>query len=37
MVSSLASKCKDFKFGMPFFQPFYEMKLKISKFEVMAF
>ena len=28
MVSSLASKCQDFKVGMSFFQPFYEMKLK---------
>ena len=28
MISSLASKCQDFKVGMPFFQPFYEMKLK---------
>ena len=31
MISLLASKCQDFKFGMPFFQPFYDMKLKTSK------
>ena len=37
MISSLASKCQDFKFGMPVFQPFYEMKLKTSKFKVLAF
>ena len=34
MVSSLASKCQ---VGMPFFQPFYDMKLKTSKFKVLAF
>ena len=37
MIYSLASKCQDFKFGMPVFQPFYEMKLKTSKFKVLAF
>ena len=37
MISSLASKCQDFKVGMPIFQPFYEMKLKTSKFKVLAF
>ena len=37
MISALASKCQDFKFGMPVFQPFYEMKLKTSKFKVLAF
>ena len=37
MISSLASKCQDFKVGMAFFQPFYEMKLKTSKFKVLAF
>ena len=31
MISSLASKCQDFKFKMPFFQPLYVMKLKTSK------
>mgnify|MGYP001180558486 CR=1 FL=1 len=30
MISSLVSKCQDFKVGMPFFQPFYVMKLKTS-------
>ena len=33
MLFSLASKCQDFKVGMPFFQPFYVMKLKTSKFK----
>ena len=33
MISSLASKCQDFKVEMPFFQPLYVMKLKISKFK----
>ena len=28
MISSLASKCQDFKVEMPFFQPLYVMKLK---------
>ena len=37
MISSLASKCQDFKVWMPFFQPFYEMKLKTSKLKVLAF
>ena len=37
MISSVASKCQDFKVGMPVFQPFYEMKLKTSKFKVLAF
>ena len=37
ITSLLASKCQDFKFGMPAFQPFYEMKLKTSKFKVLAF
>ena len=37
MISSLASKCQDFKFGRPVFQPFYEMKLKTSKFKLLAF
>ena len=27
-LSSLASKCQDFKFRMPFFQPFYQINLK---------
>ena len=31
MISSLASKCQDFKVEMPFFQPLYVMKLKTSK------
>ena len=30
-ISSVASKCQDFKLGMPVFQPFYVMKLKTSK------
>ena len=37
MISSLSLKCQDFKVGMPFFQPFYVMKLKTSKFKVLAF
>ena len=37
MISSMASKCQDFKFEMPVFQPFYEMKLKTTKFKVLAF
>ena len=37
MISSLASKCQDFKVWMPVFQPFYIMKLKTSKFKVLAF
>ena len=37
MISSLASKCHDFKVGMPVFWPSYEMKLKTSKFKVLAF
>ena len=37
MISSLASKCKDFKVEMHFFQPLYVMKLKTSKFKVLAF
>ena len=37
MISFLASKCQDFKFEMPVFQPFYDMKLKTSNFKVLAF
>ena len=37
MISSLASKCQYFKVEMPFFQPLYVMKLKTSKFKVLAF
>ena len=37
MISSLASKCQDFKVEMPFFQPLYVIKLKTSKFKVLAF
>ena len=37
IISSLASKCQDFKVEMPFFQPLYVMKLKTSKFKVLAF
>ena len=37
MKSLLASKCQDFKVKMPFFQPLYVMKLKTSKFKVLAF
>ena len=31
----VASKCQDFRVGMPFFQPFYEMKLKTSSFGIL--
>ena len=34
MISSLASKCQDFKVWIPVFQPFYVMKLKTSMFEL---
>ena len=37
MISRLASKCQDFKFEMPFFQPLYVMKLKTSNLKVLAF
>ena len=37
MISLVASKCQEFKVEMPVFQPFYEMKLKTSKFKVLAF
>ena len=37
MISSLASKCQDFKDEMPFFQPFYDMKLKTFNYKVLAF
>ena len=37
MISSLASKWQVLKFGMPVFHPLYEMKLKASKFKVLAF
>ena len=37
MISSLASKCQDFKVEMPFFQPLYVMKLKTSNLKVLAF
>ena len=37
IMSSLATKCQDFKVEMPFFQPLYVMKLKTSKFKVLAF
>ena len=37
MISSLASKCQDFKVEMFFFQPLCVMKLKTSKFKVLAF
>ena len=36
-ISSLASKCQDFKVEMLFFQQLYVMKLKTSKFKVLAF
>ena len=36
MISSHASKCQDFKFEMPFFQPLCVMKLKTFKFKVLA-
>ena len=35
MISSLASI--SLKLGCPFFQPFYEMKLKTSNFKILAF
>ena len=34
MMSSLASKCQDFKVWMPVFQPFYVMKLKTPMFKL---
>ena len=37
VISSLATKCQDFKVEMPFFQPLYVMKLKTSKFKVLVF
>ena len=37
LMFSLASKCQDFKFEMSFFQPLCVMKLKTSKFKVLAF
>ena len=37
MKYSVASKWQVLKVGMPVFQPFYEMKLKTSKFKVLAF
>jgi hypothetical protein len=37
MVSSLASKWQGLKVGVPVFQLFYQMKLKTSKFKVLAF
>ena len=37
IISSLASKCQHFKVEMPFFQSLYVMKLKTSKFKVLAF
>ena len=37
MISSLASKCQDFKVEMSSFQALYVMKLKASKFKVLAF
>ena len=37
MISSLASKWQVLKVGMPIFQPLYEVKLKASKFKVLAF
>ena len=37
MIFSLASKCQDFKVEMSFFQPLSVMKLKTSKFKVLAF
>ena len=32
-LSSLASKCQDFKVGMSFYYPFYVMTLKTCKFK----
>ena len=37
IISLLASKCQGFNVEMSVFQPFYEMKLKISNFKVLAF
>ena len=37
MISSLASKWQVLKFGIPVFQPLYEVQLKASKFKVLAF
>ena len=37
MIPSLAAKCQDFKVEMPFFHPLYVVKLKTSKFKVLAF
>ena len=37
MISSLAAKRQDFKVEMPFFHPLYVVKLKASKFKVLAF
>ena len=37
MISSLASKWKVVKVSMHIFQLFYEMKLKTSKFKILAF
>ena len=37
MISSLASKCQDFKVEMSFFLPLYVMIFKISKFKLLAF
>ena len=37
MISSLASKWQVLTVGMPVFQPLYEVKLKASKFKVLAF
>ena len=37
MISSVASKCQDFKVGMPVFQPLHEVKLKASKLKSWLF
>ena len=37
IITSLASKCQDFKVEMSFFQPLYVMKLKTSNLKVLAF
>ena len=37
MISLLASKWQVLNFGMPIFQPLYEVKLKASKFKVLTF
>ena len=37
IITLLASKCQDFKVEMSFFQPLCVMKLKTSKFKVLAF